>query len=310
MIVPRRRPSAADVARHYDELDPFYRELWGENLHHGLFRDASVEPTRAASDLVDLVADLAGISRECEVLDVGCGYGAPARRLARGRGARVTGLTLSPVQHRAASEAVRPGEPLRFLLGDWMDSGLPDEAFDVVIAIESLAHMPDKERFFREVRRTLRPGGRWVVCAWAAGPGTGYLGRRFLLEPICREGELPGVGTLAEYRALATEAGLEVREVRDSSREVRRTWDVCARRLGGALLRRRDYRRVLLDRRLRSRVFAATVFRIWLAYRTGAMRYGILVGGKDGTRGPTGCQAAAKGSPPDPSSTTPKEHAP
>ena len=26
-----------DVAGHYDELDPFYRRLWGEHIHHGLW---------------------------------------------------------------------------------------------------------------------------------------------------------------------------------------------------------------------------------------------------------------------------------
>ena len=35
MIVPRDPQSAAAVADHYDELDPFYREIWGEHVHHG-----------------------------------------------------------------------------------------------------------------------------------------------------------------------------------------------------------------------------------------------------------------------------------
>ena len=26
-----------DVARHYDQLDRFYRELWGEHVHHGFW---------------------------------------------------------------------------------------------------------------------------------------------------------------------------------------------------------------------------------------------------------------------------------
>lgn len=276
MIIPRRAATPNDVARHYDELDRVYRELWGDHLHHGYFLESRDDPGDAAVRLVDLVGDLCDIEHGDEVLDVGCGYGAPARRLAEHRGASVTGITVSPVQHARAREAAPAG--VRILLGDWMDSGLPDESFDAVIAIESLAHMPDKARFFHEVRRTLRPGGRMVVCAWVAGENAGALARRFLLEPICREGELPGMGSVLEYRAMAESAGLRVLEIRDLSRQVRRTWSVSSRRLAGALLRRPEYRKLVLDRTVRSRIFARTVFRIWLAYRTGAMGYAVLVG--------------------------------
>jgi hypothetical protein len=40
---------------------------------------------------------------------------------------------------------------------------------------------------------------------------------------------------------------------------------------------RPDYRRFLLDRGARNRVFAATLLRILVAYRVGAMRYGLLL---------------------------------
>ena len=46
--------------------------------------------------------------------------------------------------------------------------------------------------------------------------------------------------------------------------------------LAGALLRRSDYRRFILDRSREERVFARTMVRIWLAYRVGAMRYAML----------------------------------
>jgi tocopherol O-methyltransferase len=38
MIVPRTVQTAESVARHYDTLDRFYREIWGEHVHHGLWR--------------------------------------------------------------------------------------------------------------------------------------------------------------------------------------------------------------------------------------------------------------------------------
>ena len=61
------------------------------------------------------------------------------------------------------------------------------------------------------------------------------------------------------------------------SLRVRRTWGVCAARLARKLLVNRSYRRFLRDARAGNRIFALTLLRIWAAYQTGLMRYGLLV---------------------------------
>lgn len=281
MIRSPRPAGADDVARHYDELDRFYRELWGEHLHHGLFEGRHDAPQDAAARLVDRVAELAGVEPGTEVCDVGCGYGATSRVLALEHGARVRGITLSGAQVDHAREAIPaalpPGASLRFHQGDWLSNDFGDEAFDVIIAIECLTHMPDQRAFFRQVARTLRPGGRLVVCAWLTSESPGPLARRFLLEPICVEGELPGMGSASETLGFMEESGLEPLAHHDLSNRVRRTWSVSASRLLGAARRDGEVRRLLRDPAFRSRVFARTVFRIWAAYRVGAMRYGLFL---------------------------------
>lgn len=274
MIVPREPLRADSVARHYDELDPFYRDLWGNHVHHGWFASRSTTPEEAVVALADRVATLAAVSAGNRVCDVGCGYGGTAARLVERYRASVVGLTLSAAQRAVA--AARELPRATFLLRDWLRNDLPGETFDAAIAIESTEHMEPKARVFSEAYRVLVPGGRFVVCAWLASASASRWEVRRLLEPICREGRLAGLGTEEEYQGFARAAGFAIDSFEDGSREVRRTWSVVARRLAVRLLRDGRYRRFLLDARRSERIFALTIVRLAAAYRTGAMRYGVF----------------------------------
>ncbi|HSM35632.1 MAG TPA: class I SAM-dependent methyltransferase [Longimicrobiales bacterium] len=268
----RSAPTPHDVARHYDELDAFYRELWGEHVHHGIFERADDSPEVATERLVELVARRARLGPGDRVCDVGCGYGATARMIAATHGCVVVGLTVSAEQHRRAVAAAPAS--CTFLLRDWLRNDLDDAGFDAVIAIESTAHMADKAGAIAEAARVLRPGGRLVVCAWLAGDDVGGWRTAWLLDPICRWGRLPGLGTEADYRGWIAAAGLRLEGFEDLSRSVRRTWSVVARRAAAAVATRARYRRYLF--RGPERGFAPTIALLWLAYRTGAFRYGVF----------------------------------
>ncbi len=85
------------------------------------------------------------------------------------------------------------------------------------------------------------------------------------------------MGSEAEYRALGEAAGFRVGSVEDISKRVSRTWGICARRFLGRVFTDGRYIGMLVDGREADRIFAVTVFRLMAAYRTGAMRYGVLV---------------------------------
>ncbi|MDQ0735456.1 class I SAM-dependent methyltransferase [Arthrobacter agilis] len=272
MIVPDISQDAAAVADHYDELDPVYRAVWGEHVHHGLWVTGRETSTEAVEALVDTVGDRLRLVPGEACIDIGCGYGSTARLLAATRGVRVTGFTLSAEQYRYA--AACPGPDVDIQLRDWFANGLADASADAAWAIESSEHMVDKPGFFAEAHRVLTPGGRLVVCAWLAETDAGGWKVRHLLEPICREGRLPAMGTREEYEAMARAAGFTIDGYEDASRRVARTWTICARRLAKALLVDRETRRLALGGR--NRVFLLSIPRLILAYRTGAMRYGIF----------------------------------
>lgn len=278
MISGDSRLDSAAVAEHYDELDAFYRDVWGDHVHHGLWLSGCESREEATLQLVRHVAALGRIGRGSRVCDIGCGYCATARMLAAEYGAEVTAVTVSPAQYRYAETQNTPG--VTPVLADWLHNPLEDGCFDAAIAIESSEHMPDLQGFFLQASRVLRPGGRLIVCTWLAHPRASTTQRRFLLEPACRESRMAQIGTAQQYRELFAENGLLLETEEDVSRQVKRTWPACAGRFAACLARRPRYLRFLLNRHRRNRLFALTVFRVWIAFETGALRYGILGGVK------------------------------
>jgi tocopherol O-methyltransferase len=264
---------AADVARHYDELDVPYRRIWGEHVHHGYWRTGRERPAEAVEALVELVAERLAPEPGARVVDIGCGYGASAEWLAKHRRVDVTGLTLSGAQAAIGRARAR----FTCLVRDWLDNGLPDRAFDHAYAIESSEHMVDKARFFAEAKRVLVPRGRFVVCAWLEGDRATPRQMKHLLEPICREGRLPSMGSRTDYLALAEAAGFRLLRYDDISHAVSRTWTICLRRFAARMLTDRDIRRLALSRTTESREFVLSLPRLILALRGGAMRYGVFV---------------------------------
>lgn len=280
MITSKTEIPPAAVALHYDELDHFYREIWGEHVHHGLWLTGRETPGQAVHQLVELVAARADIRCGTRVCDVGCGYGATARVLAHEHGAEVTALTISPAQYEFALTKEPSTTNPRYLLADWLKNDLPAENFDAVIAIESSEHMPDKTKFFHEAFRVLRPGGRCVVTAWLARERASGLEKLLVLEPVCREGRMPGMGTESDYRRLMESAGFAFDSFEERTRQVKKTWPINAYRFGKGLLRDPSYARFLFNRHKRNRIFALTMLRIWLAYNVGSMRYGVFTAHK------------------------------
>lgn len=109
-----------------------------------------------ADERAGLIAALVG-GPDLRVLDLGCRTGALTQHYAEGNdvvGVDVDKAALARAKERLGIETV------------WADveSGLPfdDASFDVVVAGELLEHLADPGAAVAQVRRVLRPGGRFA----------------------------------------------------------------------------------------------------------------------------------------------------
>ncbi|MFF4156516.1 SAM-dependent methyltransferase [Streptomyces sp. NPDC001678] len=237
MAVGGSKVNPETIGEMYDQGSEMLGALMGGSLHYGYWEgpddDASME--EASERMTDLmVAKLrAGAGRR--VLDVGCGTGRPALRLARATGAEVVGVTISHEQVRLATlaaEAEGLGDRVTFRYGDAVSLPFDPESFDAAWLFESLIHMADPQRVLKCVAATLRPGGRLAIANIVQNAPVPEE-RRAGLEDYFRMTGIVSFAPLAEYPRLIEDSGLVVEEVVDvSDHAVRGTVRNVSERLG------------------------------------------------------------------------------
>ena len=111
--------------------------------------------------MVDRIARTLRTAAEDVVVDVGCGIGGPARRLAEVVGCRVVGVDVIPDVLRIGSRRRMRG--VGFVAGDARALPQRDAVADQAWSLGSAAHVPDTDSMAREMHRILRPGGRVAI---------------------------------------------------------------------------------------------------------------------------------------------------
>ena len=176
----------------------------------GARRQSAPTATRPPTGWSAKLVDFAGLPAGSRVLDVGCGIGGPALHLAGAMGCTVEGVTLSARQAARANEkaqAAGVAGRARFHQLDALSTGFPDASFDVVWALESLMHLPDRPAFFAEAMRLLRPGGTLAVATWSVREGELDDAEQDLVRQILQHQVMPDFSSLEEHERQAAAAG-------------------------------------------------------------------------------------------------------
>jgi len=209
----------------YDRISPYYRSLWGEHIHHGYWIRGNESKEQAQVQLIEHLAQLAGIASGACILDVGCGFGATSIYLARNYKAEATGITISPIQVEMASKAASAAEAnAKFLLMDAQAMNF-NRSFDVVWSVESISHYQNLEAFFASAAGLLKPGGTLAVIDWFKKENLKPAEYKKFIEPI-EKGMLVELHTMQEYEAFMHSNRLQVSHSEILNERCAKSWDI------------------------------------------------------------------------------------
>lgn len=216
---------SSPVARYYDKVQWLYNLGWSaggtRSLHYGLWWDDTRSLAEAIRNGDRFVAEKLAVSKSDHVLDMGCGVGGTSVFLAKTFGCRVTGITVSRVQLKQATEyaaASGVGHLVAFELMDYTATPFPDATFTKAFTQESANYAADKRALVREAHRVLVPGGCYVsLDAFQCRDPRPDEVEQF--RRVMRGWACGGLERFDRYAALAREVGLDVVE----------SGDLCAR---------------------------------------------------------------------------------
>lgn len=176
-----------------------YEDMGSVDHFHG----GALAATRTLAELGELVAGE-------RVLDMGGGFGGPARTLAAEYGCQVT--VLDPTEPfiqagQALTKRLGLQDQVQFHLGSGLAMPFADASFDVLWTQNASMNIPDKAALVAEQRRVLRPGGRLVFQEIFAGPG----GDLVCPVPWARDPATSFLVPPDQVRTLLREAGFEER---------------------------------------------------------------------------------------------------
>jgi SAM-dependent methyltransferase len=174
---------------------------------------ATYEQTVEDAMDIELLESLGQVRWSGEVADLGCGTGRTGIWLREQGVEAVDGVDLTPEMLEVARER---GVHRRLVEADVTATGLPDEAYDLVVTSLVDEHLADLRPLYAEAYRLAKPGAMYVLVGYhphfimAAGMPTHYDSASG--EPVAIETH---VHLLSEHTDAALGAGWELAELKE-----------------------------------------------------------------------------------------------
>ena len=152
--------------------DPDTEIMFSRNVHWGYWDNpefaqiTSKDFIDASDRLTDRFCNAANIKDGMRILDVGCGFGGLAIYLNKiFSNIKYCGINIDQRQLEIAKHQVHPekNNTFEFVNADATNLPFSDASFDRVMALESIFHFPDREKFLLEAKRVLDISGT-ITC--------------------------------------------------------------------------------------------------------------------------------------------------
>jgi ubiquinone/menaquinone biosynthesis C-methylase UbiE len=151
-------PDLTEIALHSREVA--FHDAWASDtkLTDILVRECFEAPTAMENQFIlQLMGDLRGK----KLLDIGAGLGESSVYLAM-QGADVTTVDISPQMVGTALKlGAQFGVKLQGLVSGGEVLNLPEAAYDIIYIANTIHHVQDRASLFAQMRRALKPGGRF-----------------------------------------------------------------------------------------------------------------------------------------------------
>ena len=237
MVMPSNPPYFEILFSRLSAGDPDTVAAFGRHVHWGYWPDPAAatgtaeDYGQAAERLCRKVCDAARISGGEKILDVGCGFGGTIASLnERFANLDLTGVNIDARQLDRAAQTVHPQNAniIRWLEADAARLPLPDNSFDVVLAVECIFHF-DRPRFLAEAARVLRPGGRLALSDFVPDERAAEFlsGAALAADEAIRwsYGQIDLGCSVSQYRLLGESCGLALADVIDITFHTLPTYD-------------------------------------------------------------------------------------
>jgi microcystin synthetase protein McyJ len=198
----------ARVERFYAHGVARYGSFHDNYLNFGLWTPGR-SFVEAAEALVERVGTKIALGGDAALLDVGCGMGTQDRFLMRRfRPRTIEAVDLTP-QHIAIAQARNEFANLTYRVGNACVLPFPNGAFTHAMSIEGIVHFNTRQRFFREARRVLVPGGRFGASDFFMPRAPRNLLERRLLRLCMSAWQVPpdNASSAEEYHAALERSG-------------------------------------------------------------------------------------------------------
>ena len=163
------------VKKYYNHNTPIFikigRSSASANIHRAVWGKGVSNEVEAMTFVNKIIFDEINSIKtngQLNILDLGCGVGAPIFYLAESmeKETKFTGISISEVQieyARKFHEQAHAGVNCEFIEADFHN--LPDiPAQDVIYLVEAFIHSHDPDKLLHGIQKHLKPGGKLIIC--------------------------------------------------------------------------------------------------------------------------------------------------